>query len=164
MNQNKIIYGALISLILITPFSSCNKDNPLTHEQTVEITLDAFVSTLTLNPPTEADISDRVKAYMQSNPTYFFGSTVTLLDTAGIATFSPYWYRLNDSLAETNLADTSYHINEQLWLRQPIDEGHSIWTAPYFDAGGGNIWMETRSVPIFVNGKIIAVATTDLAL
>ncbi|MFN6244412.1 MAG: hypothetical protein ACK4Y8_08670 [Bacteroidota bacterium] len=37
-----------------------------------------------------------------------------------------------------------------------------MWTAPYFDAGGGNIWMKTRSVPVKVNGKIIAVATTDL--
>jgi hypothetical protein len=54
--------------------------------------------------------------------------------------------------------------NDQLWLRQPIDSGFPIWTAPYFDAGGGNIWMKTRSVPVIVNGQIIAVATTDLAL
>ena len=164
MKKIKIIFGAILSVILITVFSSCKKDQPLTSEQKVEIALDAFVSKLELNPPTTADISDRVKEYLQADPTSFFGSTVTLLDTAGVATFSPYWYRLNGSVAVTNLADTSYHINEQLWLRLPIDEGHSIWTAPYFDAGGGNIWMKTRSVPVFVGGKLIAVATTDLAL
>lgn len=166
MKQIKIIFGALLLTILITALPSCKNEQQLTPEQNVEIALDAFVSKLVLNPPTAVDISDRVKEYMQNNPASFFGSTVTLLDTARIATYSPYWYRLNglSSFAETNLADTSYHINDQLWLRQPIDEGHSIWTAPYFDAGGGNIWMKTRSVPVFVNGKIIAVATTDLAL
>ena len=117
-----------------------------------------------MNPPTVVDISDRIKDYMLTNDTSFYGATVTLLDTAEIATFSPYWYRVSDSLAVTNLADTSYHINDQLWLRQPIDGGNAIWTDPYFDTGGGNIWMKTRSVPVYINGKIIAVATTDLSL
>ena len=164
MKQIRVIVGALLFIILITVFPSCKIEHPLTPEQKVGIALDTFVSKLVLNPPTTADLSDRVKEYLQSNPATFFGSTVTLLDTAGIATYSPYWYRLNGGLAETDLADPSYHINEQFWLRMPIDKGHSIWTDAYFDAGGGNIWMKTRSVPVFVNGKIIAVATTDLAL
>ncbi len=156
--------GALIAVALIGMTLSCKKDEPLTPEQKVETALDAFVAKLVLNPPTEADISDRIKDYMLTNPTAFFGATVTLLDATGIAVFSPYWYRLNGSLALTNLADTSYHINEQLWLREPIDTGKAIWTDRYFDDGGGNIWMKTRSVPVYSNGKIIAVATTDLAL
>lgn len=28
-----------------------------------------------------------------------------------------------------------------------IEDGH--WTKPYFDCGGGNIWMVTYSSPIF---------------
>jgi sigma-B regulation protein RsbU (phosphoserine phosphatase) len=60
--------------------------------------------------------------------------------------------------------DTAYNINNQTWLRQAIDSGYAIWTAPYFDTGGGNILMKTRAVPVIVNGKTIAVATTDLAL
>lgn len=147
---------------------SCKKEtedpDPLTNEQQVEVSLNGFVADLTATPPTSADISNRVRQYLLSNPSYFFGSTVTLLDSSGVATDSPYWYRSGDSLLSTSLMDTAYHINEQLWLRQPIDSGFAVWTDPYFDAGGGNIWMKTRSVPVIVNGRTVAVATTDLAL
>lgn len=156
----------LILLVAVT--ASCKKDSndapALTHEQQVEASLNDFVATLVVVPPTPANISNRVKVYLQANPSFFFGSTVTLLDTDFIATDSPYWYRSGDSLLTTSLMDTAYHINDQLWLRQPIDSGYAIWTAPYFDAGGGNINMKTRAVPVIVGGKIIAVATTDLAL
>eukprot|EP00889_Picochlorum_renovo_P007185 jgi/Picre1/34215/NNA_001689.t1 len=63
---------------------------------------------------------------------------------------------------------SSYSINEQAWLREPIDQGKAIWTDPYFDEGGGSIWMRTRSYPIFnstsgsENDDIVAVATTDI--
>ena len=155
---------ALLIFIAVAAIS-CKK-NVTTPEQQVENALDQFVASLVLNPPTNANASARVKQYMQTiavPPQYFYGSTLTLLDTAGVAKYSPYWYRSGDSLMTLDLAaDTSYHINSQTWLRQPIDNGIAIWTAPYFDAGGGNIWMKTRSVPVKVNGKIIAVATTDL--
>lgn len=160
-------FRSSVILIGIFLFTSCQPDEPdqlPTQEQTIEKELDAFVAKLVSNPPDTADISGRVNAYLASHPLYFFGSTVTLLDNSFKSIYSPYWYRLNDTLAYKNLADTAYHIDEQSWLREPIDEAKSVWTAPYFDAGGGEIWMKTRSVPVIVNGKIIAVATTDLAL
>ncbi len=161
MKNIHLFLGMLIFTALMLINSSCKKD--AAPEWKVETALNAFVEDLESNPPTSADISDRVKKYMLANSTRFYGSTVTLLDNAKLATVSPYWYRSGDSLLTTDLAvDTSYHINQQAWLRQPIDGGVAIWTAPYFDAGGGNIWMKTRSVPVIVNGQIIAVATTDL--
>jgi hypothetical protein len=164
MNKFVILFASIISVSLL--FSSCKKDPTTTPEQIVETTLNSFVATLVSNPPTSADVSNSVKQYLLTSgyPTnYFYGSTVTLLDSIGVATYSPYWYRNVDTLMMVDLAaDTSYHINSQSWLRQAIDSRTAIWTAPYFDAGGGNIWMKTRSVPVIVNGKIIAVATTDL--
>jgi hypothetical protein len=156
------------SILIVFALVSCKRDVAITQQQQVENALDRFVASLISNPPTTANASARVKQYMQTiavPPQYFYGSTVTLLDTMGIAKYSPYWYRSGDSLRTLDLAaDTTYLINSQPWLRQPIDNGVPIWTAPYFDAGGGNIWMKTRSVPIKVNGKIIAVATTDLPI
>lgn len=164
MKENSLVALLLISIVLA--FSSCKSEDAATPEQNVENALDQFVASLVANPPTAADASARVKQYMQTiavPPQYFYGSTVTLLDTAGVATYSPYWYRSADSLLTVDLAaDPAYQINSQPWLRQPIDGGVAIWTAPYFDAGGGNIWMKTRAVPVIVNGRIIAVATTDL--
>ena len=158
---NKTLWIVLV-LILNLTFFSCKKEveSPLTP---IETALDSFVSTLVSTPPTAADLSDRIKNYMMSQPKTFYGSTVALLDNAGKVTISPYWYRSNNTLLFTELtADTTYHINTLTWLRTPIDGGKAIWTAPYFDAGGGNIWMRTRSVPVYVNGKIIAIATTDM--
>lgn len=164
MKENSLVALLLISIVLA--FSSCKSEDAATPEQNVENALDNFVASLVATPPTAADVSSRVKQYMQTiavPPQYFYGSTVTLLDSAGVATYSPYWYRSADSLLTVDLAaDPAYQINSQSWLRQPADGGVAIWTAPYFDAGGGNIWMKTRAVPVIENGRIIAVATTDL--
>ena len=164
MKKVSLIFGTLLSVSLIILLSSCKKESPVTPERRIEIALEEFVSNLILNPPGKTDISDRVKNYLLLHPKSFFGATVALLDTAKKATYSPYWYRVNNTLEVKNLADSAYHINDQLWIRQPIDRGKPIWTEPYFDAGGGDIWMKTRSVPVFINGKISAVATTDLSL
>ena len=153
-----------IGLIFNLSIYSCKKEvvSPMTS---IETALDRFVMTMVTNPPTAADLSDRIKSYLITQPKTFYGSTVSLLDNTGKVIISPYWYRSNNTLVFTELtADTTYHINTLGWLRSPIDGGKSIWTAPYFDAGGGNIWMRSRSVPVFVNGKIIAVATTDMEI
>ncbi|MEN9952339.1 MAG: hypothetical protein RLZZ520_607, partial [Bacteroidota bacterium] len=105
-----------------------------------------------------------VRVYLNAQPTDFFGSTVALLDANGVVTTSPYWYRKSGGLLNKELSVPSYNINSQDWLRKPIDTKLSYWTAPYFDAGGGEIWMKTYSYPIIVNNKVIAVATTDLAV
>ena len=164
MKKVSLIFGTILSFSVIMLLSSCKKESPITPERKIEIALEEFVSNLILNPPNKTDISDRVKNYLLINPTSFFGATVALLDTDNKAIYSPYWYRVNNTLEVKNLADSAYHINDQLWIRQPIDKGKPIWTDPYFDAGGGDIWMKTRSVPVFINGKIRAVATTDLSL
>ncbi len=162
-SRTKVIISIASMIFLF--FSSCKKDIQIEPEISlwpIEKALDAFVTTLIDTPPTSNDISERIKIYLLSQPLTFFGSTVSLLDSLGKVSYSPYWYRINNLLAMKNLADTAYHINEQDWLRKPIDSGFAIWTEPYFDAGGGEIWMRTRSVPVYINGKIIAVATTDL--
>lgn len=154
-----------IVVMLLLAVNSCKETEtsiPVDSLKPIETALDSFVATLVRNPPNKTDISDRIKNYLLAQPNTFFGSTVSLLDSTEKVSYSPYWYRLNGSLAMKNLADTTYHIDSQSWLRLPIDGKKAVWTEPYFDAGGGEIWMRTRSVPVYINGKIIAVATTDL--
>ena len=143
--------------------SSCKKqEEDLTP--VVEAAMKSFASSLQADPPTSANINERVRVYLNAQPTDFFGSTVALLDANGVVTTSPYWYRKSGGLFNKELAVPSYSINTQEWLRKPIDTKLPYWTAPYFDAGGGEIWMKTYSYPIIVNNKVIAVATTDLAV
>ena len=77
-------------------------------------------------------------------------------------TASPYVYRSGEGFAELDLATPDYRIDEQEWLAEPRDSKAAIWTDPYFDAGGGEIWMVTRSVPLIRDGAVVLVATTDL--
>jgi hypothetical protein len=158
MNKSRIIiFFSAIFLLL----SSCKKQKedltPL-----VEAAVQNFAATLQRNPPTANDISDRIKVYLSAQPEDFFGSTVAILDANGVVTTSPYWYRKSGGLLNKELSVPSYNINTQDWLRKPIDTKMPYWTAPYFDAGGGEIWMKTYSYPIIVNNQVVAVATTDL--
>ncbi|KAI8109494.1 hypothetical protein M9434_000776 [Picochlorum sp. BPE23] len=143
-------------------------DNDLASiASSLEIFADSL-DTLTLSNKTA--LSEAIVAYLESQGPEYFGSTVTVLNTNGTAAYSPYVYHDDaDNLIQTDdLMAPSYSINEQAWLREPIDQGKAIWTDPYFDEGGGSIWMRTRSYPIFnstsgsEDDDIVAVATTDI--
>ena len=161
------ITRSLPLLLFIFIFASCGKGisptpavNP--NLATIENALDSFTKTLIISPPSDTDLGGRIHIYLATHPNIFYGSTVTLLDSMGKAFYSPYYFRKNGGIESTSLMDPSYKIDGQDWLRQPIDLGYPIWTEPYFDAGGGDIWMRTRSVPVYIDGRIFAVATTDL--
>ena len=92
----------------------------------------------------------------------FYGSAVVLLDQDGKVTASPYVYRTADGYATLDLAVSSYNIESQAWVRAPLAANEGVWTVPYFDAGGGEIWMVTRSVPVRDAEGVFALITTDL--
>lgn len=115
-------------------------------------------------PVSPASLSDRIRDYINDCPPACYGATVTLLDEEGKAVASPYWYRSGGDLAYADLMAPDYGIDEQAWLRRPLESGEAVWSDPYFDQGGGEIWMRTYSFPIRVDGRIIAIATTDIAV
>jgi sigma-B regulation protein RsbU (phosphoserine phosphatase) len=159
MQKSRSFFLFIFTLLFIT---GCKKEEDL--KPAVEAAMATFAASLQTDLPTAATVTERVRVYLNGQPTYFFGSTVTLLDANGIATTSPYWYRNNGGLLSKQLAVSNYNIDTQIWLRKPIDLKKPYWTEPYFDAGGGDIWMQTYSVPIIINNKVVAVATTDLAV
>ena len=77
-------------------------------------------------------------------------------------TASPYVYRTADGYATLDLAVPSYNIESPAWVTAPLAANAGVWTAPYFDAGGGEIWMVTRSVPVRDAEGVFALITTDL--
>ena len=85
-----------------------------------------------------------------------------MLDRNGRTTDSSYIYRNADGYATLDLAVPSYGIESQAWVTEPLAANAGVWTAPYFDAGGGETWMVTRSVPVSDAEGILALITTDL--
>ena len=114
-------------------------------------------------PADAAAYTERLQTYLEAHPS-FFGSAAAILDSSGGVIASPYVYRTSDGYASTDLAALSYDIEAQDWFAAPLAENASVWTDPYFDAGGGEIWMITRSVPVRDAGGIFAIITTDLAV
>ena len=110
---------------------------------------------------------DEIESYLDSNRG-FYGSTVTLLGgDDGKAVCSPYVYRVAEGgqwERTDSLMDASYKIDEQPWLREPVDTESAVWSDPYFDEGGGNITMITYSVPIVVEGRVVGVSFDDVRL
>ena len=152
-----------ISICLI---SGCQSSvQPISTEQTIENALRTFCDSLSTSSLDSSQVSVKIKEYLQRNDNNFFGSTVCILDSNKKAVASPYWYRGATALIYKDLAkDPAYVIDTQEWLTKPLQFGTEVWSAPYFDAGGGEIWMKTLSIPIKKNGKIVAVATTDMRM
>lgn len=158
--------ACVISVLLI--FDSCAwGEAPIVPDQDLPMIakeLETFANSLTEAVlANKTALSDAIYDYLEFHGPEYFGSTVTVLEN-GKAVYSPYVYQdEKGALVRTDdLMDPSYKIDEQPWLREPIEQGEAIWTEPYFDEGGGNIWMRTRSYPISLSGGVHAVATTDV--
>lgn len=149
-------------------FISCSSDSPVSPDparmQEVETAVAAFADELSRALPSDAQLGDRVASFLERNPSYFFGATVSALNADGSVRVSPYWYRSGTSLAFFDRAISSYRIQTREWFTKPVSTKLASWTEPYFDAGGGEIWMRTYSVPIISGGNVVGVVATDLAI
>ncbi|MFZ9870284.1 MAG: cache domain-containing protein [Candidatus Kapaibacteriota bacterium] len=163
----RILIAAVTLTLAVIAGACSSSSSPESAEVRIERGLREFVDVLELNPAVaDTALSTMVRIYLLEHDGAFFGSTVCVLDTTGKAVYSPYWYRsaAGGVLYKDLASETTYDINEQAWLTEPIRTGAAVWSEPYFDEGGGEIWMKTLSMPVYVNGSLVAVATTDLAL
>ena len=138
----------LLLLALLTA-QSCRGGVPTQEvlQTAVVAALDTLVAELVEERPADAAAyAQRLRAYLEAHPA-FYGSAVALLDEAGTVTTSPYLYRTADGYDTLDLAMPPYNIEAQDWFTMPLAVNKSTWPAPYFDAGGGETWMITRSVP-----------------
>ena len=160
----RTLIALILTLLALVTVQSCN-DSTSDHEASrtaVAAALDTLASELVADRPADAAAyTERLQAYLEAHPA-FFGSAAALLDRSGAVITSPYVYRTADGYTASDLAVPSYNIEVQDWFMAPLAADAGVWTAPYFDAGGGEIWMITRSVPIQDAEGIFAIITTDL--
>ena len=130
----------------------------------VVTTLDTLAADLLANRPADAAAyAERLQTYLEAHRS-FFGSATALLDSSGAVIASPYVYRTANGYVSLDLAVPSYNIEEQDWFTAPLAENASVWTEHYFDTGGGEVWMITRSVPVRDAEGIFAIISTDLTV
>ena len=162
----KILRAAIASLLLVALATTlaCTTSPPTQEALKAEVVsaLDTLAAELAASRPTDvAAYVERLRAYLDAHPA-FYGSGAALLDQDGRVTASPYVYRTADGYATVDLAVSSYNIESQEWFTAPLAANAGVWTAPYFDAGGGEIWMITRSVPVRNVEGVFALVGTDL--
>ena len=160
--------AAIASLLLLALATTlaCTTSPPTQEALKAEVVsaLDTLAAELAASRPTDvAAYVERLRAYLDAHPA-FYGSGAALLDQDGRVTASPYVYRTADGYATVDLAVSSYNIESQEWFTAPLAANAGVWTAPYFDAGGGEIWMITRSVPVRDAEGVFALVGTDLPM
>lgn len=79
--------------------------------------------------------------------------------------FSPYTYKHDDTTTSKQLGTDTYDYHTMEWYTAPMQSGHSHWSEPYFDEGGGEMMMSTFSLPIHdATGRCVAIFTADVSL
>jgi len=135
---------------------------------TVEANANSLAAVISTSDVTENQIHQMINAFIKTNAD-IFGMTValepnTLIDS--VADFSPYYYRKENKIAFSDLADESYNYKNWAWYNEPKMTQTAVWSEPYLDEGGGNILMSTYSTPIYLsdNKTFAGIATADIEL
>lgn len=154
---------AMLALVVAQACGSGDSDEEARRDAVVTALDDLAVELVEDRPPDATAYAERLQTYLEAHPS-FFGSAAALLDRSGGVIASPYVYRTDDGYASIDLAVPSYNIEAQDWFTLPLAQEEGVWTDPYFDAGGGEVWMITRSVPVGDEEGVFAVITTDLTV
>jgi phosphoserine phosphatase RsbU/P len=120
----------------------------------------------------ESDLLELIRRVVKSNRE-IYGSTVAYQPYAfrgDLKEYAPYYFKSGKGLKFVQLGGDSYDYFIKDWYRIPLDMKKSMWSAPYYDKGGGNALMTTFASPFFQHGKpgqpekIEGIITADLTL
>jgi GAF domain-containing protein/HAMP domain-containing protein len=115
----------------------------------------------------EDEIALLIENTLRRNP-LVFGSTIAYEPnkfSPDLYYWSPYYSRTpEDELKFTQLGNPAYDYFKWAWYTLPKERNAPVLSAPYYDFGGGEIWMVTWSAPFYDrNGDFMGVATADIA-
>jgi len=132
----------------------------------VEKSLTLFANELNGMNITLENISNNLEKFLENNPSVV-GSAFAFRpanESGKIKKASPYVYRNEGRLIKIDISE-SYDYTKSDWYNDPVTKKHMIWTEPYFDDGGGGVWMITCSVPVYSSAnELTGVVTADLEL
>ena len=160
--------AALIMWLAVGCASTPTFKLPAGQQASVEKALQVLALELGRNPPSPEQVVARLQAFVQGHPDVF-GSTLAYAAPASgpDRLTAPYVWRQGGMLASKELYASDYLYRELPWYNTPATTDKATWSKPYFDQGGGNIWMATYSIPLYTQGnetRLIGILTADLAL
>lgn len=79
--------------------------------------------------------------------------------------YCKYYYRSGDSIREKWLMPPKYDYLHSAWYYKVKQSRKPAWSEPYFDKGGGEVYMTTYSYPVIDQHKhFLGVVTADVEL
>ena len=165
---NKIL-SVVVGLSLCLIFSGCKGGTDKAPggadagtKSEVETRLEVLAARLSDTPDLNPASALRVlRDYLEKNPEVYGAAFAFAPGQDGLK-ISPYVYRDAGGFVEKDLA-ASYDYTAEAWYAQPVATKRPLWSDPYFDEGGGEIWMITYSIPVYDAGaQLIGVLTNDL--
>lgn len=102
---------------------------------------------------------------IQQNPARF-GSALALEPDGPLKkTYCKYLYHSHDSIRMKWLMPPQYDYVKKPWYAVVKKTHKPVWSEPYFDKGGGEVYMSTYSYPIFDRqNRFLGVVTADVEL
>ncbi|MHC1707336.1 MAG: cache domain-containing protein [Bacteroidales bacterium] len=132
----------------------------------IAASMDAYAAKINGGVIDTSQIFQLLQAFLDENPKVY-GSALALVPVvSGNDTIrhSPYMYRSANGYVSLYL-EKSYDYTKDQWFSVPVEQKKGYWSEPYYDAGGGNIWMITYSVPLLnPDGTVFGVITSDLEI
>ncbi|MBN2614831.1 MAG: SpoIIE family protein phosphatase [Bacteroidales bacterium] len=120
---------------------------------------------ITASPHHYERIFPFLKQNIQQDPA-LFGSALALEPSGPLKkTYCKYFYRAHDSIKEKWLMPPEYDYPTLSWYSVVKDSRKPVWSEPYFDKGGGEVYMSTYSYPVFdLHNRFLGVVTADVEL
>ncbi len=163
VSQGSITENIKEELLSETKTKNETIQNTLTGARTIAVNLATAVESGVYD---ENSLNQLIQGTLTKNESVF-GSTVAYepyLFEQNLYYWSPYFNRTpENTLKFTQLGNPEYDYFNQEWYSLPKQTLLPTLSSPYYDAGGGEIWMVTWSVPfIDRNGNFKGVATADI--
>lgn len=114
----------------------------------VELNADSLATIVSSAGVSKQQIHRIIKTFVKPN-TAIFGMAVALEPNtlfSSAADFAPYYYKQENKIMFSNLADKNYRYKNQAWYSKAKKKNAASWSEPYFDTGGGNVLMATDVV------------------
>jgi sigma-B regulation protein RsbU (phosphoserine phosphatase) len=120
----------------------------------------------------EQDLLELIARVVKGNKE-LFGSAIAFEPHAfrsELKAFAPYYYKEGNSLKFVQLGSDSYDYFIKDWYRIPRDLKAPVWSAPYYDEGGGEALMTSFGCPFFqrddfgASARVKGIITADLSL